>query len=410
MTSVSKVPVPELLLTPQSVAIPRAEYHRLLGYPPGHEPGSRIHDLITATTDWYTRHGRPWIYLREASLDLTGDRLLIDAVPFHSPKLRTHLREAGATRVMLAAVGAGAAISDRAAELWRESKPDEYFFAEVYGSAVVEHLTASLHGRICDLAEPAGLMAIPHYSPGYAGWDVAEQNRLFDLITASPAGPLPESVEVLPSGMLRPKKTLLGVFGLIPRTPAALANPALSPCERCAFEPCTYRRHPYVHADVALAEPKPASPAPAYTVARRALGKWAEQRLRLTHHTDGRIDAIFRFEGSTCSNLGHPLAFDYTVQLAPATEGHRILAATCAPAPGDTGHLQQCAWLRDPAGTRTRIAEPPPVVGRPLDAVLTWSRESRQSGCYCDSSSRAHKWGLALETLHYALRSTPPQA
>jgi len=61
----------------------------------------------------------------------------------------------------------------------------------------------------------------------------------------------------------------------------------------------------------------------------------------------------------------------------------------------------------------TRIAEPPPVVGQSLDAVLTWERETRQSGCYCDATSRAHKWGLALETLHYALHqpaTTPAQS
>lgn len=397
----------ETLLTDLTVDVPRAEYYRLLGYPPGHTPDDRVHAGIIATTTWYATLGAPWIYLREATLELGSGLLRLDGVPFHSPKLHAHLATAGASRVMLAAVGAGAAISDHAAALWTEGKPDEYFFAEVYGSAVVEHLVASLHGRICDLAGPDGLMAIPHYSPGYAGWDVAEQNRLFDLINHGRRQPWPEPLEVLSSGMVRPKKTLLGVFGLVPRTPAALANPALTPCERCAFEPCAYRRAPYVHADVALAEPRPLSARPAYTVARKALGKWAEQRLRLTPQADGGIVATFRFEGSTCSNLGRPFAFDYAVQLAPAGDGHRILAASCTPAPGDTGHTQQCAYLRDPAITLERIAEPPPLLGQPLDAILHWKRETRQSGCYCDATSRAHKWGLALETIHFALSQKP---
>jgi hypothetical protein len=25
------------------------------------------------------------------------------------------------------------------------------------------------------------------------------------------------------------------------------------------------------------------------------------------------------------------------------------------------------------------------------------------AGCYCDAASRQHKWGLVLETIHYAL-------
>ncbi|WP_221032679.1 hypothetical protein [Actomonas aquatica] len=399
-------PVPETLLTALTIDVPRAEYHRLLGYPPGHEPDERIHALTQQTVAWYATHGQPWIYLREASLDLSNDALHIDGTRFNSPKLLAHLRDAGATRVMLAAVGAGAAIATRSNALWQEGKPDEYFFAEVYGSAVVEHLVASLLGRICDLAEPAGLMAIPHYSPGYAGWDVSEQNRLHDLIRQNQTQPLPEPIEVLSSGMIRPKKTQFGIFGLIPRTPDALATPALKPCQRCAFEPCQYRRAPYQHAPVAIAEPKPVSPTPQYTVARRALRKWADQRLRLDYHDNGTLTATFRFEGSTCSNMGHPLAFDYRIKLGPATDSHRILDTSCEPAPGDTGHTQQCAWLRDPEATQRRIAEPPPVVGQPLDAVLSWPRETRQSGCYCDATSRAHKWGLALETLHYALSET----
>jgi hypothetical protein len=38
-----------------------------------------------------------------------------------------------------------------------------------------------------------------------------------------------------------------------------------------------------------------------------------------------------------------------------------------------------------------------------LDTVLSWQREVSAAGCYCDSSSRDHKWGLVLETIHYAL-------
>ena len=393
----------ETLITDPAINIPLTEYHRLLGYPPGHQPDERIDRLIHATQSWYAEHGSPWIYLRAATLELTNESLRIDGVAFESPKLDQHLRDAGAQRVMLAAVGAGTAITERAAELWQDAKPDEYFFAEIYGSAVVEHLVASLTGRICDLAEPSGLMAIPHYSPGYAGWDVAEQNRLFTLITDQQQTRFPESLEVLSSGMLKPKKSLLGVFGLIERTPEALATPGLIPCERCAFEPCQYRRAQYIHSPVAIEEPRPLTPDAKYTVARRALRKWADQRVQLLALADGRIDARFRFDGSTCSNMGQPLVFDYRVTLSPAEDSHRILETDCVPAPDDLGHTQQCAYLRNPEKTLASIAEPPPLVGQPLDNVLAWQRETRQSGCYCDSTSRAHKWGLALETIHFAL-------
>jgi hypothetical protein len=88
-------------------------------------------------------------------------------------------------------------------------------------------------------------MAEPHYSPGYSGWDVADQNKLFELIARGRAQPWPELLDVLPSGMLRPKKSLLAVFGLTDRGARAIAGPRPVPCARCSFSPCRYRRARY---------------------------------------------------------------------------------------------------------------------------------------------------------------------
>jgi hypothetical protein len=228
------------------------EYRRLLGFPRRYEPGARAQELAAAARGWYGEHGRPWMYLRAAGLDLADGALRIDGVEFHSAYLREHLHRAGARRVVLAAVSAGRGCEEHAHRLWQEGKPDEYFFLEIFGSAVVEQLVAAASGRICALADGDGLIAVPHYSPGYAGWDVAEQSRLFALITRGMARPFPEPLEVLASGMLKPKKSQLGVFGLTPRTPAALAAARQVPCRRCSFAPCQYRRAPYRPAAVSV--------------------------------------------------------------------------------------------------------------------------------------------------------------
>jgi hypothetical protein len=39
--------------------------------------------------------------------------------------------------------------------------------------------------------------------------------------------------------------------------------------------------------------------------------------------------------------------------------------------------------------------------------VLTWTRVAAPAGCHCTADSRAHKWGLALEAIHYALSQVP---
>ena len=44
-----------------------------------------------------------------------------------------------------------------------------------------------------------------------------------------------------------------------------------------------------------------------------------------------------------------------------------------------------------------------PLLGEPINRVLTWDSPSTVAGCYCELSDRLHKWRLALETIHFAL-------
>lgn len=391
----------ELVETSPAVRVADADFHRLLGYPRGHAAGDRSRELAAWARDWYAAHGRPWVYLREARLELTATALHLDGVEFRSRQLHEHLARAGATRAMLVAVSAGPECEEHARRLWEESKPDEYFFLETFGSAVVEHLAGTTSGRVCEAGARDGLIAVPHYSPGYSGWDVVDQRRLFDLIKAGAGAALPGPVEVLESGMTRPKKSLLGVFGLTARTPESESASRATPCENCAFAPCAYRRAPHHSA----ATPPPAAPPPAatYTVNPRALAKWARERVRLVPKADGQLVASFRFDGTTCSNLGRPLAFDYTVTLGPSGEGHPIRASLCRPAAGDDGHKEMCAYLSDGPGLMRAIAGEQPLLGQPLGDVLRWTRSAAPSGCHCTAASRMHKWGLALEAIHFAL-------
>jgi len=140
-----------------------------------------------------------------------------------------------------------------------------------------------------------------------------------------------------------------------------------------------------------------------YTVNPKALNRWAAERLVFERRNDGTIEAIFRYEGTTCTNMGRPIAFRYYVTLGPREAGYPILDQRCAPAPGDTGHALMCRYLTHRDELMGAIESEQPLLGRRLDDVLTWSRPYASAGCHCDADSRTHKWGLVFETLHYAL-------
>ncbi len=399
-----------------AVQVDPVEYVRLLGYPRGHRLDGRAAELAAEAEAWYAEHGRPWIFAREAAAlapDSGGVRL--DGVRFASPRLRQTLVDAGGHGAVLVAVGAGPELEEEAARRWRDEKPDEYFFLEVYGSAVVEHLVTHVGARLCGWAEAQGVAVLPHDSPGYPDWDIAEQACLHRLLTAS-SEVLPGQLDVLDSGALRPKKSLIAVFGLTRHVERLTHLRDLVPCERCAFAPCQYRRAPYrrgVRRSTARTFDEPArvdaveeavlDASAAYTVNRRALRRWAAERLTLTPRPDGFTDAQFRYEGTTCSNMGHPLRFDYHVRLGPRADGYPIRDQRCVPAADDTGHIQMCGYVGRGDALIDEVGRDAPLAGERLSAVIGWSRLVSAAGCYCDDASRVHKWGLVLETIHYAL-------
>jgi len=254
---------------------------------------------------------------------------------------------------------------------------------------------------------------LPHYSPGYPDWTIEDQGSLLGVIRARCPAAAP--LAVFDTGMLRPKKSLLAVFGVTRHAERVRPLSELSPCESCSFAPCQYRRAPYrrsrqAPSDVPIADEAGVNPLAAdarYQVSVKALRRWSEDRLTLENDEDGGVAAVFRYEGTTCTNMGRPLRFHYHVRLGRREDGYPILDQSCAPAPDDDGHPAMCEYVRGGGALMAVIAAERPLQGRPLDEVVRWTRPSSPAGCYCEPDSRLHKWGLVLETIHFALARNP---
>jgi hypothetical protein len=410
----------ELVDTLPDINVQPAEYKRLLGYPRERVLEGRARELADWARAWYAKHGRPWVYAREAaSLQVINGSITIDGVAFTSKRLQKTLHDAQADSAILVAVSAGPEVEAEAQKLWGEEKPDEYFFLEIFGSAVVEHLITVTGARLCAWAEGRRLAVLPHYSPGYPEWDISEQGKLLELICRTRDKAFPCDLEVLESGMLRPKKSLLAVFGLTAKAENVRRLSDLVPCENCSFTPCQFRRAPYVRVgeyarleaaargddvvEEAISAPASLDGNARYSVNARALKRWADERLTLEIKPDGSVDALFRYEGSTCTNMGRTIQFHYNVKLGPREEGYPIREQRCAPAPGDTGHTYMCRYMNNAEHLMVAIEHEKPLIGQPLNDVLAWQRSSTAASCYCEPASRKHKWGLVLETIHYAL-------
>ena len=308
-----------------------------------------------------------------------------------------------------------------ARQCWQDGKPDEYFFLEMFGSAVVEHLVTHAAGRICAWAEQSGLAVLPHYSPGYSGWPVSDQPKLWDIIRRNNGKPFPAELHVMDTGMLRPKKSLLTIFGLTRHPEKVQPGSKLIPCENCSLPNCQYRRVFYRYfmpqsetvnrqpnEVITTSEPQVVTgpvldKLARYTVNAKALRKWSQERLHLEIGGDGWVTARFRYEGTTCSNLGRSIEYDYHVRLQPRALSYRIAEVECSPVEGDTGHANMCEYLKNPTTFMSCVTAEKPLMGRPLNDVLNWKRGTNPAGCYCEAEGREHKWGMVLEVIHFAL-------
>ena len=163
-------------------------YNRFLRYPAARPLEGPLAENAIWARDWFRDNAHPWCCAVRAD----------DAV--HTRALAL-LPEADEHAIIVASAGPEPVAES--ADRWAAGEPDRYFFIESFASAIVEALILETRAR---------LGADKHLSPGHRGWPIEENLILMNSLRA--AGPLPGVLDVLPSGMLTPKKSQLAVCAL----------------------------------------------------------------------------------------------------------------------------------------------------------------------------------------------------
>jgi hypothetical protein len=209
---------------------------RFQGYKPGRDVATAD---VLALLDEATALGEALMTARLVYRAVPVARQGPDFIEAGGERLR--IPEIGRLWGRLEAVGAavvtvGDAIERRVAALFDARELPLAVMLDSVGSAAAESAAEYANDLLCQAALPQALRVTNRISPGYAGWDTAEQAALFRLCPASLIG-----VTLNEACFMTPVKTISLLVGV---GPEALVDHYFTQCRRCWLRDCAYRRAP----------------------------------------------------------------------------------------------------------------------------------------------------------------------
>jgi len=127
---------------------------------------------------------------------------------------------------------AGAEIGIRSQIAMKERDFLRGYLYDVAGSEIVEVAADILQDELKHTLLESGRKITNRYSPGYCGWDVAEQHKLFGFFPDNFCG-----ISLTPSALMYPVKSVSGIIG-------AGKDVKLNPytCKMCDMKDCVFSR------------------------------------------------------------------------------------------------------------------------------------------------------------------------
>jgi hypothetical protein len=160
-------------------------------------------------------------------LDAGGERL-------HIPQIARLWGSIEAVGAGICTVGEG--IETRVRELFDAREFPLAVMLDSVGSAAAESLAEYANDLLCQAGLQAGTKVTNRISPGYAGWDTAEQAALFRLCPGDPI-----DVRLNEACFMTPGKSISWLVGI---GPEARVDHYFTQCRRCWMRDCAYRRAP----------------------------------------------------------------------------------------------------------------------------------------------------------------------
>jgi hypothetical protein len=205
---------------------------KFMGYEPGHSP-EPIPDLIDEV--FKVAHDHCDIrggYVIKDDINLLKDEQLlhINGIEFDIKRIISNqLRKIDQIAMFVCTAGQG--IGDFSKQLMHEGDFVKGYIVDVVGSEIVESAMDKIQDDLEKQMESTGLHITDRYSPGYCGWSVGEQHKLFSFFPRGFCG-----ITLTPSSLMEPIKSVSGIIGI-----GESVRRKGYVCNLCEMVNCTYR-------------------------------------------------------------------------------------------------------------------------------------------------------------------------
>lgn len=210
---------------------------KFMGYEPGHAPEpipQLIQEVLGIANDYCNIKGG-YVIKHQVQVQKEEKTIDINGIEFEVKKIITN-QLSKMDGVALFVCTAGYGIGNYSKELMHEGDFVKGYIADVVGSEIVESAMDKIQDDLERRMKEEGLFITDRYSPGYCGWSVAEQQKLFSFFPRDFCG-----ITLSPSSLMLPIKSVSGIIGIGPdvRRKGYV-------CNSCDMVNCIYREKKHV--------------------------------------------------------------------------------------------------------------------------------------------------------------------
>jgi hypothetical protein len=156
---------------------------------------------------------------------------LDETVEFTSAKLAKTLKNAEKIVCFVGTIGTGVELEIN--RLMDKQKLADAYILDAMASVAVENMIDRFQDLMEKRFSAEDRTVTYRFSPGYCDWPVTQQKKLFNIFDSKEI-----DVELLDSCLMKPRKSVSGVFGITPQE-----SDSYNPCRDCPTRRCESRRN-----------------------------------------------------------------------------------------------------------------------------------------------------------------------